>query len=99
VDLSNCGRALLVFGAVCNRTCDVWVLSSLSLSFSFSTACFSYSSHNCAVLDGVDGGGRGSLKADGILVSDTGWFGDTMVIVEVAMLFTVICTVITLDNG
>ena len=85
VDLSSCGRALLVFGTVGNRTCDVCVC--LSLSLSFSTACLSYSSHNCAVLDGVDGGGRGSLKTDGILVNGTGWVGDTMVIVEVAMLF------------
>src|SRR5437763_753578 len=83
VDLSGCGRAVLVFGAVGDKTFDVWVCVSLSLAFS--TACLSYSSHNCAVFDGVVGGGRGSLKADGVLVNGIGWFGDTRVIVEVVV--------------
>lgn len=95
VDLSSCGRVVLIFGAVGNKTFNVWVFLSLSLAFSI--ACLSYSSHNCAVLDGVVGGGRGSWKADGVLVNGIGWFGDTRVIVEVVMSL-MYRTKIPLDN-
>lgn len=53
----------------------------LSLLLAFSTALFSYSSHNFAVFAGVlGGGGRGSLKGESALASGEGWCGANVMV-------------------
>lgn len=58
--------------------CDPCELPSLLLAFS--TALFSYSSQSFAVLPGVVGGVRGSLKGDVVLASGDGWCGANVMV-------------------
>lgn len=51
------------------RCGDIVVCELRSLLLAFSTALFSYSSQSCAVVPGVLGGVRGSLKGDVVLAS------------------------------
>jgi hypothetical protein len=58
--------------------CDPF--ESRSLLFAFSTALFSYSSQSLAVVPGVLGGVRGSLKGDVVLESGEGWCGENVTV-------------------
>lgn len=76
-------QSLPLFGIVRRGGCDGCVF--LSLFLAVSTACLSYLSQSVAVFAGVPGGGRGSLKGDGFLACGASWFGETMVMIEVAI--------------
>jgi hypothetical protein len=66
-DMSSDLCASPLLGITRRGGCDGCV--ALSLILAFSTACLSYLSHSIAVFAGVRGGGRGSWKGDGFLVS------------------------------
>lgn len=70
-----------------NRDCCVWrrlVPHAVSRLRAFSTARRSYSSHSCAVLPGVQGAGRGSLKGEVVRASGEGCCGVEVMVVDVA---------------